>query len=98
MQRIRAFDDWQLLLATYSEPFAVEDLMAAATTVAEDGHLRSGVLIDIRKVSIMGLSGADSRRFATLRKGKMAGRRAEPAASLIRSMEEFPTFGCTISG
>lgn len=90
MLSISTFDDWRLLLVTYSEPFAVADLMAAAASV--DGHwsLHRGVLIDIRNVSIASLSGADSRRFTNLRKGRMAGHRAEPAAFLIRNMEEFP--------
>jgi len=90
MQSFSTFDDWQLLLVTYNEPFSVADLMTAATSIGGYGRLRRGVLIDIRNVSIASLSGADSRRFADLRKDRMAGHRAEPAAFLMRSMEEFP--------
>jgi hypothetical protein len=93
MQRIALYDDWKLLVVSYSEPFAIDDLLAAASAVGPPGAGRGQhqcVLIDVRKVSLARLTGADSRKFAIVRKDKIVGRRAEPAAFVIRSMEDFP--------
>ena len=32
MQEIRRFPDWNLLMVTYSEPFAVEDMFSVAAS------------------------------------------------------------------
>lgn len=48
------------------------------------------VLMDIRNVSVAGLSGADSRRFANFRKAETSRQPAEPAAFLIRSVDDSP--------
>lgn len=93
MQEIRRFPDWNLLLVTYSEPFAVEDMFSAAASLDRPASTTSQVrcvLIDLRKVTIRDLTGADSRRFASFRKDRSDGQRAEPAAFLIRSLEDYP--------
>lgn len=92
MQEIRRFPDWNLLMVTYSEPFAVEDMFSAAASLDRPASTASQVrcvLIDLRKVSMRDLTGADSRRFASFRKGGLDGKRAEPAAFLIRSMDDY---------
>jgi hypothetical protein len=93
MQEIRRFPDWNFLLVTYSEPPAAEDMFSAAASFDRSASTASQVrcvLIDLRKVAIRDLTGADSRRFASFRKDRADGQRAEPAAFLIRSMEDYP--------
>lgn len=93
MQEIRHFPDWSLLLVTYSESLAVEDMFSAATSFEQSASTVSQVrcvLIDLRKVAIRDLSGGDSRRFASFRQERTVGASAEPAAFLIRSIEDYP--------
>jgi hypothetical protein len=92
MQNIVMYDDWHLLLVTYSEPFDAEDLISAAMSASsiEKVDQNRCVLIDIRDVDVRGLSGADSRRFANFRKAETSGQLVEPAAFLIRSEDDFP--------
>lgn len=71
----------------------MEDMISAAASFdlpASTASQVRWVLIDLRKVSIRDLTGADSRRFASFRKGRVDGKRAEPAAFLIRSLEDYP--------
>jgi hypothetical protein len=93
VQEIRRFLDWNFLLVTYLEPFAVEDMFSAAASFEKSASTESQVrcvLIDLRKVAIRDLAGADSRRFASFRKDRADGQSAEPAVFLIRSMEDYP--------
>lgn len=92
MHEIRRFDEWGILVITYSEPFSVRDLMDVADALSIPGPGKgqhSALLIDLRQVSISGISGDDSRRFISVRKTRMPGIPAEPAAFLIRSNDDF---------
>jgi hypothetical protein len=93
MQEIRHFPERKMLLVPYAEPFAVEDMFSAATSLnvpaSTAGEVRC-VLIDLRNVAIRDFTGEDSRRFASFCKDNAQGQRAEPAAFLIRSMEDYP--------
>jgi hypothetical protein len=93
VQEIRRFPDWKMLLVSYSEAFLVEDMFSAAASFERPASTASQVrcvLIDLRKVAIRDLTGADSRRFASFRKDRADGQRAEPAVFLIRSLEDYP--------
>ena len=92
MHKVRHFMDFGLTVVAYLEPFSAFDLMAAVPAVGApgdgDGQHRA-LLIDLRKVSLSGVSAAETRRFVAARKALLAGARAEPAAFLIRSGEDF---------
>lgn len=93
MQEIRRLPDWKMLLVSYSEPFVVEDMFSAAVSFERPASTASQVrcvLIDLREVAVRDLTGADSRRFASFRKDRADGQRAEPAVFLIRSLEDYP--------
>lgn len=82
-----------MLLVSYSEPFVVEDMFSAAASFERPASTASQVrcvLIDLKKVAIRDLTGADSRRFASFRKDRADGQRTEPAVFLIRSLEDYP--------
>jgi hypothetical protein len=93
MIHTEAFSEWGLFVVVYTEPFAVEDMLSAATCfraiAGPATHLRC-VLIDLRKVAVRGVTASDSRRFANFRKEGADGQLAEAAAFVIRNMEDFP--------
>jgi hypothetical protein len=93
MVHTEAFAEWGLFVVVYTEPFAVEDMLSAATSfraiAGPATHLRC-VPIDLRKVAVRGVTASDSRRLANFRKEGADGQLAEPAAFVIRRMEDFP--------
>lgn len=92
MHEMKHFADFGLVVVTYDEPFSVTDLMEVAETLGSPGSGKDrhrALLIDLRRVALAGISGDDSRKFIALRKMRLPGASAEPAAFLIRSNDGF---------
>jgi hypothetical protein len=92
MHEFMHFLDFGLVVVTYDEPFSVSDLMEVAETLGSPGSGKDrhrALLIDLRRVALAGISGDDSRKFIALRKTRVPGASAEPAAFLIRSNDDF---------
>lgn len=89
MLTIRRFEDWQLLVVTYSEPFSGADLIFAAnasTTPRPEERKHTCALVDLRSVDVSQLTGSDSRRFGLTKKARLSGQPAEPVAFLLKDM------------
>jgi hypothetical protein len=87
LHEFRHFPEYGLVVVTYREPFSVSDLMSVAETLAIPGQGKDqhrALLIDLRQVAVTGVSGSDSWKFIAVRKTRMPGIPAEPAAFLIR--------------
>lgn len=94
MQRLHRIIEWNLLVVEYTEPFSSADLLDAARAAGVPGRGPSQhlcVLVDLRKVANLKLAGSDSRSFASVRKERIAGQRAEPVAFLLKDMRELGT-------
>ena len=92
MHEVRHFTDFGLTVVAYVEPFSALDLMEAVPKVGAPGDgvgQHRALLIDLRKVSLAGVSAAETRRIVALRKALLAGTAAEPAAFLLRSEDDF---------
>lgn len=92
MHEVRHFTGVGLLVVSYSEPFSTLDLMKVVPAVGVPGDgvgQHRALLIDLRMVSLSRVSASETRRFVAARKALLADARAEPAAFLIRSEEDF---------
>lgn len=86
------FHDVRILVVTYANPFSSSDLVAAVQAIGRPGDgtgQHRALLMDLRSVSLSGISALDTRRMVAARGISLAGTKAEPAAFLIRSDEDF---------
>jgi hypothetical protein len=94
MQSLRTFQPFGLLVVTYLEPFSTDDLFASAKAADAPGQADSRhrcALVDLRAVDLSIISGADSRRFAIVRRNKIGAGPSEPVAFLIGRPEHYGT-------
>lgn len=92
MQSLRSFEQFKLLVITYTEPFSAADLFASAKSADAPGRAdsrHSCALVDLRAVDLSIISSADSRRFAIARRDKIGDGPSEPVAFLIGRQEHF---------
>lgn len=92
MLTLRRFEDWHLLVITYTEPFSGADLIFAAnasSTLRPEEMKHTCALVDLRFVDIYKLTGSDSRRFGLTKKARLAGQRAESVAFLLKDMGQI---------
>lgn len=94
MYSIQLFEDWHLLVVTYTEPFSGSDIVEVARELAVPGakageHLCA--LVDLRAADVSKLSASDSQRSVALRKTRIQGHPAEPLAFLLKDLREHGT-------